>query len=433
MFKNLEGKKLLILGGVRMLVDFVLRAKKMGLCVYVADYNETGPAKEVADVPVLMDATDVDAIVKFCREEKIDGVTTGYVDILMPVCRKVCNELNIPYYATDELIEVSTDKVAFKEMCKKYDLPIPKSYNIKKEQFKEEAARLEYPVFVKPLDASGSRGAGVCFNKNEFIKQYEEALSFSSKQEVIVEEYLTGTDFLLDYLLVDGEVYLLSMFDRKMCKNRASAINHSNLLIAPSYGLENYVANVNPKVVNMCKEMGFTDGIIFLQGYIDGEKITFFEMGCRLGGSFPSVDEYYIGINPTDMLIHHAITGEMINKEYCHKITPYFKGVGGVVNLLADKTSGKVACIKGFEEIKSMPQVVNFIQYMQEGDEFESSRFTDCPIAIVHIATKNFQDYVEVVNKIYSVVDVLDDKGESLLMPVYDTKELSEKQYVSCY
>ena len=47
--KEFEGKKLLIIGGVRLACDIVRRAQEMGAYVIVADYDENSPAKIIAD------------------------------------------------------------------------------------------------------------------------------------------------------------------------------------------------------------------------------------------------------------------------------------------------------------------------------------------------------------------------------------------------
>ena len=103
-----KGKKLLVLGGIQRCCEIVSIAKKMGAYVIVLDYYENSPAKALADEKVLLDATDVNAIVSYCRENHVDGVTTGFVDILMPVCYEVCKRLKLPYYATPKMISMST-------------------------------------------------------------------------------------------------------------------------------------------------------------------------------------------------------------------------------------------------------------------------------------------------------------------------------------
>ena len=61
--KEFEGKKLLILGGVKLACDIVEQAHAMGAYVVVADYLENSPAKAVADEGVLINAVDADALV----------------------------------------------------------------------------------------------------------------------------------------------------------------------------------------------------------------------------------------------------------------------------------------------------------------------------------------------------------------------------------
>lgn len=429
MFENLKGKKLLIIGGVKMMREFVKRAQALGVYVVVTDYLKDSPAKEIADKSFMVNALDVEGIVQLCKNEKIDGVTTGYVDILLPVCREVCKRLNIPYYATEELIKGATDKGVFKQYAKKHGIPIPRTYDITKDNYKEKASEIEYPVFVKPLDASGSRGAAVCYDKEKFLSQFELALSYSTQKIVIVEEYLTGVDIILDFLIVNGQPYLMSLFDRMMCKDRPSAINHANLLIAPSRCIDKFTNEVIPCVKSMLQDMGVKNGIMFLQGYVDGTKITFFEMGCRLGGTFPNIVEYFTGVNPIDALVSHALTGKMVDEEKLGKVNGKYNGLGGVINLLVKANGLRIGSIKGVEEIRKIPQVVQVHQLMEVGDSFNASKNTDSPVVIVHFAAKNLSEYKEIVQQVYDLIEVTDESGKSLLMDQFGLDQIENKFY----
>ena len=430
LYNKLIGKKLLILGGIKKITDIVIRAKKMGVYVYVADYYENIPAKAEADESVLLNVLDVDAVVEFCKANKIDGITTGFVDILLKPCFDACQRLNLPFYATEKMIEVSTDKIEFKKMCKKYDIPVPKTYPVSKENYIEMATKLDYPVFVKPMDGSGSRGASVCRTEEDYINQAKIALSFSKKEEILVEEYLEGVDFILDYILVDGTPYLLSMFDRRVCLDRPSAINHANLLISPSYKIDHYLDTIHPNVTKMFKEMGFKNGLIFMQGYTNGDKITFFVMGCRLGGTFPEVDEYFIGMNPMDMLINFALSGEMINKKECHRFNAKFNGCGGVVNLLVKENGKTIKSIKGIDEVCNIKEVQHCIKNMNVGESFEVKKITDKPVAIFYLAADSFEEFKNTVQQIYNTVKVDNADGESMLRPVYEIELLKDEDYL---
>ncbi len=320
MNREFSGKKLLILGGIKLACDIVDRAHALGAYVAVADYNTDSPAKLIADEAVLIDATDADALTDYCMKAGIDGVTTGFVDILMPVCYEVCRRLNLPYYATPKMLSMSTNKLDFKTTCEKYGLPVPKTYYVGSDIRSVNLEGLPYPVFVKPLDASGSRGCGVCLSGEEVIRQFSEAVVWSSSGSAVIEDYITGREFLLDYVAVDGEYRLLAMFDRYMSDDRGSARNYANISMAPSRSLDVYMNTMNDHVTGMFRDLGFTDGLIFLQGHTDGDRITFYEMGCRLGGSFYKLEQHCIGLNPVDMTIRYALSGKMVQD--IHTISP---------------------------------------------------------------------------------------------------------------
>ena len=153
--KELKGKRLLVLGGFNLACVIVRHAQALGAYVVVADYNENAMAKGIADKFALVSATNVDALVELCKEEKIDGVTTGFVDILLQPCYEVCQRLGLPYYVTPKMLTMSTNKIEFKETCDFYGVPVPKTYFIGSTIPVETFGKIHYPVFVKPLAASG--------------------------------------------------------------------------------------------------------------------------------------------------------------------------------------------------------------------------------------------------------------------------------------
>lgn len=428
--KEFEGKKLLILGGIKLACDIVKRAQEMGAYVAVADYNMDSPAKQIADEAVLINAMDVDAIVDYCRTAHIDGVTTGFVDILLQPCYEVCKRLGLPCYLTPKMIEVSTNKAAFKEACQQYGVPIPQTYLIGGTISEEVYAKLQYPVFVKPLDSSGSRGAGVCYNREELDARFTEALSYSASGNAIIEDYITGRDFLLDYIAVDGEFRLLSMFDRFVTTERGSAVNYANISMSPSSALNTYLDRINDKVINMYKQLGFTDGLLFMQGYAAGDKITFFEMGCRLGGSYYNHQKECLGHDALTMTVRYALSGRMTDDI---KIIPFdvanYNGRYALdCNFLLKGTDETVSTINGIDKVTQLSSCIATIQYHDLGYHYTKDRTVDRPIYTVEIVADTQQQVIEDVNFINSVFDVLNDKGESILLTKYDPIYLFNNQ-----
>lgn len=423
--REFEGKKLLVLGGVKLACDIVEHAKKMGAYVVVADYNVDSPAKAVADEGVLIDAMNVDALVEFCKNNAIDGVTTGFVDILMPIAYEVCKKLNLPCYWTPKMLSMATNKINFKSTCQKYDIPVPRTYLIGSELDKTVLEKVSYPVFVKPLDASGSRGAGVCYNEAELTAQFADALSYSSSNNAIVEDYITGTEFLLDYIGVNGEWRLLSMFDRYMCDDRGSAINYSNISIAPAKKIDNYLSTINDRVTKMFENLGFKDGLIFLQGHTNGDKITFYEMGSRLGGSFYDLEQAYLGYNPVDMIVRCALTGRMVDDiSSIPADVANFGKVAVVCNYLLKGTDETIHEILGVDEMKKIPSYVAFILQRGVGFHYTADRTVDKPVICVYLLADTLEQAKKDINRLNEVFDVRNAEGKSLLMKKYNPDNL---------
>ncbi|MBQ6649353.1 MAG: hypothetical protein IJM66_10975 [Muribaculaceae bacterium] len=424
--KEFKGKKLLVLGGLTLECEIVTRAQQMGVYVIVADYNPDVPARKLANQFELISATDVPALVDLCKREKIDGVTTGFIDILMQPCYDVCKELGLPCYFTPRMIEVSTNKVEFKKECNRYGVPVPQTYLVGSIITDGIYAKINYPVFVKPLDSSGSRGAGVCYNKEELDHQFADALSYSVSGNAIIEDYITGRDFLLDYMAVNGEYRLLSMFDRYMAPDRGSAVNMSNIAMAPSRNIDFYLENINEKVTNMYRALGFTDGLLFMQGYCDGNKVTFFEMGCRLGGSYFNHQRYLFGDDAIRMIIRYAMTGKMVDdiNQFPVDMAKYNGRYAADINFLLKGKEGKISKIVGIDEIKKRPSCIETLLYAEEGYEWTEARIVDRAIFTAEIVTENKDQLVSEAEIVQNMFDAFDDNGNSILMEKLDPQDL---------
>lgn len=423
--KEFEGRKLLVLGGGALACDIVKHAQNLGAYVIVADYNPQCPAKAIADKYIEISALDVESLVSYCKKDGIDGVTTGFVDILLKPCYDVCQQLELPCYFTPKMLSMSMSKVDFKETCCKYDVPVPITYFVGNDIRQLEDIEITFPVFVKPLDSSGSRGAGVCWSKEGTEKQFSIAKSFSPTQNVVIEEYLTGREFLLNYVAENGQFRLISMFDRYVCKDRGSAINYSNLAISPSKSIDLYLSQLNAKVISMFKNVGFNDGLFFLQGFARDNRIAFFEMGCRLGGSYYNLEKACVNIDPVDMVIRYAFTGHMTNEiEDIAENTANYSKIAICVNYLLKGNEATIGKIIGLNDVISRPSCVGYEQRHFEGDYFSNERTVDRPILSLDLIEDNMEKAKEDISMMNKIFNVFDTQGAPILMEKFDLNDL---------
>ncbi len=127
--KIAKQKKVLILGGITHMIEVVETAKKMGLYTIVTDNNVGSPAKKFADKIYDINAADTEKLVDIVNREHIDGIFTAFDDIHTWNALKLCKKLNLPFYATNKNLAITSNKEKFKDFCQTFNVRIIEKYS----------------------------------------------------------------------------------------------------------------------------------------------------------------------------------------------------------------------------------------------------------------------------------------------------------------
>lgn len=311
-----EGKKLLVLGGKPIgSVELVKRAKELGAYVIVADYlpMEQSPAKRIADECWDVSTAEVDKLVDLCKKHCVDGISAGVHEFNINRMLDLCEKLNLPCYCKRNTWVYCDDKVEFKKLCISNNIPVAHKYEINSNSSEQQLELLPYPVIVKPVDGSGSRGFHICNDANELKVKYADAESFSPTQRVIVEDYMPYDAVIIHYTMHNGKCYFSGMSDkisRKFASTGSSVMGFQSL---PSKGLNIYLKSIDESARSMFEKAGFTDGPVWIEAFYDGlENFYFNEMGYRFGGSLTNYPvKYFYGIEQLDLMISSALSGNV--------------------------------------------------------------------------------------------------------------------------
>lgn len=419
---DLAGKKLLILCGNVVHVKVVEAAKEMGVYTIVTDTLplEEAPAKQLADEALYLNVLDVDAIVDYCRKNNVDGVINFCNDLAQRPQQQICEKLGLPCYGTKEQYFTLTDKKAFKEMCRKYGVDTIPEYN----EEDIEKGLVEYPVLVKPVDSRGSRGQAVCHTKEELIPALETAKKESSNGLAIIEKYMAGKqDFTMSYIFKNGKGNLVRTADRYLGKVEDRLNKQSICSVSPSSSTQMYLDNVHGRVVNALRSIGIKNGPVFMQGFIDGNTVRFYDPGIRLpGAEYEKLLYKATGINVMKELITLCLGGEI--NEYNGKLAEGYNLDGKVsIQLLVTARGGTIAKFDGLEEINNHPDVVAVAQRYFEGETVVQTgdvKQRICEIVIL----ANKENAKDVVKWVQSKLTVLDTNGENMLVSQFDADTL---------
>ena len=422
MEKSFSGKKLLVLSGAAVHCKVVEAAKKMGVHTIVADYlpPEQSPAKQIADEHVLLSILDTDAIIAYCREHPVDGIINFCNDIAQRPHQKACEALGLPSYGTAEQYFTLTDKTAFKAMCRKYGVDVIPEYT----EADIDAERVEYPVLVKPVDSRGSRGQAVCYNKVELLAALPNAKKESTNGNAIIEKYMAGKqDFTMSYVFKDGRAYLTRTADRYLGKPEDGLNKQCIGSVSPSKNTAMYLEKVHDRVVSALQKIGITNGTVFMQGFVDGDTVRFYDPGFRLpGAEYERILHQATGVNLMREMVTFALGGEI--SVYDGKLAQAYQLDGKVsVQLLVTARNGKIAKFEGVEEIKAHPDVVAVTQRYFPGDTIEKTgdvRQRICEICVLSPREKARS----VVEWVQAKLVVEDENGENMLVSQFDSRVL---------
>lgn len=414
MIDELKGKRLLILGGMRFSCEIVNQAREMGIYTLVADYNSVkdSPGKQIADEAVDISVIDVDAVVSFIRNNSIDGVIVGFNDMLLPYYAEICEKSGLPCYGTKEQFETLIAKDQYKALCRRFDVPTIPEYDIDDET-------IEYPVLVKPVDNSGSRGITICHNRQELEDAVVSGKSASKIGKVIIERYLDGREVTVFWTFQDGNYYLSALANRHVKHNQGDDIIPLPVgYTFPSVFLPRYREEVETNCKRMFRHLGLKDGMMFMQCKVENGRCYVYDLGYRLTGSLEyKILERVCGYNPLEMMIRFALTGKMGKESIAEKAVPEFKTPAFNVSCLC--APGTIKMITGIDEVRQMPEVEDVVVAHVPGETItEQMRGLLAQITVrVLGSVSDKNDLPPIMRRIDETIHIIGNGGEQLLLP----------------
>ncbi len=427
-----ENKRLLILNGLALACDIVNKANEKGIYTIVTDRSEDAPAKRTAHESHTIATTDVAGVVRLAKEKQVDGIITGFVDSNLQKARIICETLGLPFYATKEQLEVTMNKAKFKRLCQEHGIPVVPEFALDGNFNREDLQNIEYPVLVKPVDNTGSRGIVICNNEKELILGYNKSLQFSDSGAVLVEKFMdiSKPGVNLDYVICDGDIYLSAVGDLYAYQSDQSLPPLTSAVYFPSIHTDKYIRDMDARVRNMFKSINLKNGVLFIQSFYENGVFYFYEMGYRLGGgqSYQVISRIN-GVNHLDMLIDYALTGVMCSDQAKTRISPKFDKKGFILILLI--RPGKIKKIIGLEKIREIPEVVNVMQSYEEGDYISPSvsNTTQQGFGRVHFVADTQEQLIRAINQVKEELLIIDDKGQSMLIDNFDVSLVSYSMF----
>lgn len=203
-------KKVLLLGGSHFQVPSVKTAKRLGYYVITCDYLPDNPGHKFADEYHNVSTTDKEAVLALAKRLGIDGIVCYASDPAAPTAAYVAERMGFPT-SPYQSVEILSNKDKFRKFLSENGFYVPRAKGYGYEELGimlKEADGFRFPVMVKPVDSSGSKGVRKVDAADGLRSAVDDAMKYSRCRRFIIEEYVEkyGYQIAGDGFSVDGDL-----------------------------------------------------------------------------------------------------------------------------------------------------------------------------------------------------------------------------------
>lgn len=279
-------KKLAIIGASYLQQPLVEKAREMGLYTICFAWEDGAVCKDLCDKFYPISIVDKDAILKVCREEGIDAVTTIASDVAVLTVNYVAEQMGL-IGNPDKYSQTATNKYLMRQCFMENGVPSPK-YCLTDGEVPMAISTFRFPVIVKPTDRSGSRGVEKVEKQEDLQEAITRACKESFQQKAVIEEFVEGREISVESISFEGRHYILQITDKVTTEAPFFVeLEHHQ----PSTLPEDIKSRVKAIVLNALTALHIQYGASHAELKItkDGD-IRVIEIGARMGGDFIGSD-----------------------------------------------------------------------------------------------------------------------------------------------
>ena len=303
-------KKILLLGGSAQQVSVIEKAKKLGYYTILCDYLPDNPGQYAADKFYPVSTTDREAVLEVAEKEQVNGVLAYASDPAAPTAAYVAEKMELPGNPYQS-VEILCNKDHFRKFLAENGFSTPKAKGLSSVTAAlQEESKFEYPIIIKPVDSSGSKGATVLHTGEGMREALEFAFSFSRSHRIIIEcfaekkhPYLIGGDIFIE----DGEIVLWGLLN---CHRDANV--NSLVPVGKSYPLQleqRDVERVKNTLSFLVEKLGIRNGSMNVELVVDKSGHVWpIDIGPRSGGNMiPDLLGDMFGVDIAEMSVDVAM------------------------------------------------------------------------------------------------------------------------------
>lgn len=281
----------------------------MGYYVITCDYLPDNPGHKFAHEYYNVSTTDKEAVLELATWLKVDGVVAYASDPAAPTAAYVCEKLGLPT-SPYKSVEILSNKDLFRAFLQENGFNCPKAMGFTDyETAVGKIAEFRFPVMVKPVDASGSRGITKLSDLSGLQVAVAQALSYSRSKRFVIEEFIVKKGYQIsgDAFSVDGRLVF-------HCFGNEFYDTHCDKDFAPLGECwpflmdDKYIEDLECQLQRLVSLLGMKSNAYNVEAIVgEDDKVYLLEVGARSGGSLiPQLTQYITGIDMVPYVIKAA-------------------------------------------------------------------------------------------------------------------------------
>lgn len=352
---------LIVLGASEEHIPLYREARRRNIPSIAVDMRADAPAFAFADAVLAISTRDADAIADALGDVRPAGIVGGASD----AAPTTWHTLGLRYgtaYVYPEKALAAGDKAAFHTLaasCGATGYAWTASDN--PEEVVAKAARLYFPLMVKPVDGSGSKGVTHVTRCDDLSGAVACARSCSASGSVIVEEFVRGRPLAVEVFMQDSQA-LLTCITEKTFVDSSFVVRGLSTARLPSAVHDHLKVTVE----RLCRALGIVDGPANFDVVLgtDGQARVI-EANARLGGDgVPRLLAAAYGVNVVRGLVALAL-----GEPFGDHLTPTRTGHAALELIGSTLTEdGELLTWEGVAGARSIPGVTDIELYAKPGD-----------------------------------------------------------------
>ena len=273
-----------MLGGGFLQKYVIRKAKTMGYYVLCLDADPNAVGFDIADEHAVINIVDEEACLAYARDKQVDGVLTAATDFSVLTMSRIAEELHLPGINYQSAKVIKNKALVRKRLFEANADDTGISYEIDSvEDIADILPKIKFPVMMKPVDGSGSRGASKVEKTEDFVKAAEFAMNGSITHRAVAEPFIEGKEYGVESFVDNGVIHVLGVMQKDMTLPPYYAeLGHA----IPSGLTPELETKVKSCVYRAIFALGVNHGSVNMDLLITNEgNVHIVDVGARMGGN----------------------------------------------------------------------------------------------------------------------------------------------------